>query len=143
MAMNFEQANEMVRSVRRLAMLHRGRAGELLRPHGVQVGQEVLLLELATLDHASQAELALLAEVDEPSVCRSLARLERQGLIERAADKRDGRRRVVMLSPEGRALIPKLKRVYIKLASETVGDAGGKLHQRSLKSVREISRRLE
>lgn len=143
MAMNFEQANDVVRSVRRLAMAHRGRAAELLRDHGLQPGQEVVLLELATLGQASQAELAIAAEVDEPSVCRSLARLEKQGLVKRTVDKNDARRRVVELSAEGRELTPKLKRIYMKLAHETVGDPTGHFHKRSLKTVRDLANRFE
>lgn len=141
--MDFDQANDVVRSVRRLAMVHRGRAAELLRVYGLQPGQEVVLLELAKLGQASQTELAEAAEVDEPSVCRSLARLERQGLIKRAVDKQDGRRRVVELSAKGRELTPKLKRIYMKLATETVGQAGGTFHKRSIKTVRDLSDRFE
>lgn len=143
MAMNFEQANEVVRSVRRLANAHRGRVAELLRNHGLQPGQEVVLLELASLGRASQAELALAAEVDEPSVCRSLARLEKQGLVARTADAADGRRRLVELTAQGRELTPKLKRVYMRLAQEAVGEPDGHFHKRSLKTVRDLSRRFE
>lgn len=141
--MDFEQANEIVRAVRRLAMTHRGRAAELLRVHGLQPGQEVVLLELAKIGQANQAELARAVEVDEPSICRSLARLERQGLVERVVDKQDGRRRVVELTPDGRVLIPKLKRLYMKLATETTGPVDGPFQKRALKTVSDITSRFD
>ncbi len=141
--MDFEQANEVVRALRRLAMSQRGRKVELLRQHGLQPGQDVVLLELARLGQASQNELAEAVEVDEPSVGRSLARLESKQFVSRTVDPKDSRRRVVELTKQGKALIPKLKRIYIKIANETVGDAGGAFHKRLLKTVRETTDRFE
>lgn len=142
MGMDFDQANDVVRSLRRLAMVQRGRKVALLREHGLQPGQDVVLLELARLETASQNELAEAVEVDEPSVGRSLARLEANGLIKRSVDPRDSRRRVVELTPTGRKLIPKLKRIYIRLATETVGEPGSAFHKRLLKTVRETTERV-
>lgn len=141
--MNFDDANEVVRSLRRLAMAQRGRKVDLLREHGLQPGQDVVLLELANLGEASQNELAEAVEVDEPSVGRSIARLESKNLVARAVDPNDSRRRIVELTPEGRKLIPKLKRIYIKLATETVGEAGGPFHKRLLNTVDKTTDRLK
>lgn len=141
--MDYEQANEVVRALRRLAMAQRGRKVELLREFGLQPGQDVVLLELARLEQASQNALAEAVEVDEPSVGRSLARLEKKGLITRAVDPQDTRRRVVELSPKGKKLIPKLKDVYVQIATQTVGEPGGTFHKRLLKTVGETAGRFE
>lgn len=141
--MNYEEANEIVRSLRRLAMSQRGRKVDLLRAHGLQPGQDVILLELAELGETSQILLAEAVEVDEPSVGRSIARLEKKGLVERCVDPTDTRRRLVTLSPAGRKLIPKLKKIYVTIATETVGEAGSPFHKRLLKTVRETTDRFE
>lgn len=141
--MDFEQANDVVRALRRLAMSQRGRKVELLRAYGLQPGQDVVLLELAELGQASQNELAEAVEVDEPSVGRSLARLESKHLVSRKIDPNDSRRRVVELTKQGKALIPKLKRIYIKIATETVGEPGGAFHKRLVKTVNETTARFE
>ncbi len=140
--MEFEQANDVVRALRRLAMAQRGRKVVLLREHGLQPGQDVVLLELARLGQASQNELAKAVEVDEPSVGRSLARLESKHLIKRTVDPKDSRRRVVELTPAGRKLTPKLKSIYVRLATETVGEPGGAFHKRLLKTVNETTARV-
>ena len=120
--MEFHEAHEIMRLMRRLSMAQRARKTELLRPLGLQPGQDVVLMELALAGSASQNELAQLAEVDEPSVGRSIARLEKRGLIARTQDPDDSRRRLVTLTDEGHALIPKIREIYEQVATDAVGD---------------------
>ncbi len=120
--MKFDDAHDIVRLMRRLSMAQRGRKIELLRDLGLQPGQDVVLMELSFAGSTSQNELAAAAEVDEPSVGRSLARLQRHGLVERAQDPTDLRRRTVTLTPAGEKLIPKIREIYKHLAEEAVGD---------------------
>lgn len=139
--MDFEDANEIVRALRRLAMAQRGRKSVLLRDLDLQPGQDVVLLEIARLGQASQNELAKAVEVDEPSVGRSIARLEAKEFLTRSVDPGDSRRRVVELTAEGRKLIPKLKRIYVRLAREAVDTADSAAARRLLKTVEETTER--
>lgn len=120
--MEFHEAHEIMRLMRRLSMAQRGRKTELLRPLDLQPGQDVVLMELSLAGSISQIELAHLAEVDEPSVGRSITRLERRGLIARTQDPDDSRRRLVTLTPEGEALISNIRAIYERVAAEAVGD---------------------
>jgi len=120
--MEFDEAHEIMRLMRRLSMAQRARKTELLRPLGLQPGQDVVLMELALAGSASQNELAQLAEVDEPSVGRSIARLEKRGLIARTQDPDDSRRRLVTLTDGGHALIPEIREIYEQVATDAVGD---------------------
>lgn len=140
--MQFEQANEIVRAMRRLTIHQRSRKTELLRKYGLQAGQDAVLLELARLKSASQNELAQAVEVDDPSVGRSIQRLEGKGLVTRAVDKRDARRRVVELTPEGRKLIPQIKRVYVRLAEEAFDGTPEASKKRLVKMLNETADRL-
>lgn len=125
----FESANEIVRALRRLAMDQRGRKIELLRDLDLQAGQDVVLLELAASGReVSQIELANAVEVDEPSVGRSLQRLEKKGFVERNPDPGDARKRMVQLTPEGEKLIPALKQIYIQFAEQVTGGLGSSEH---------------
>lgn len=120
--MEFHEAHEIMRLMRRLSMAQRARKTELLRPLGLQPGQDVVLMELSLAGSASQNELATMAEVDEPSVGRSITRLENRNLITRTQDPDDSRRRLVALSDEGQALIPRIREIYEQVAAEAVGD---------------------
>ena len=50
----------------------------------------------------------------------SVRQLEAAGLVVRSPSATDGRAVIVELSPEGRALIPKLKAAWIRVAEQTV-----------------------
>lgn len=113
-----------MRLFRRVAMAQHRRKDALLRQHGLQPGQDIILVELWRLGPCSQAELAAAAEVDEPSVTRSVVRLERRGLLSRSPDPADSRRRIVTLSAEGAALIPTMQAIYEQITRELLGDAG-------------------
>jgi DNA-binding MarR family transcriptional regulator len=71
-----------------------------------------LTAALATIDRhgpLTPSELAARERVQRPTATRLLARLEVEGLVLRSPDPADGRSSVVAVSPEGRALLRKLR----------------------------------
>lgn len=140
--MDFKEADEIVRTLRSLTMTQRGRKSVFLRELDLQPGQDVVLLELSRLGQASQKELAELAEVDEPSVGRSIVRLESKDLVQRSIDPRDARRRVVELTAEGRRVVPKLKRLHIRFAKEVIDGVNDDAKREMLRIFRETTARL-
>lgn len=67
---------------------------------------------LATLEHSgplTPSELAELERVQRPTATRIVAKLEAEGLVDRAADPSDGRSNLVSASREGRALLRRLR----------------------------------
>lgn len=139
---DFEQAYEVVRTLRRLTMTQRGRRAEMIRRLNLMIGQDILLIELSLRGQASQIELADAAEIDEPSTARSIQRLERDGLVKRSVDPKDARRRVVKLTPAGRRLIPRIKKIYLEFADEAAGPPDEPLRRRILKTVGETAARF-
>jgi DNA-binding MarR family transcriptional regulator len=139
----FDQASEVVRTLRRLAMAQRGRKVELLRAMDLQPGQDVILLELDRLDGPNQTTLADAVEVDEPSLARSIQRLERKDLITRRAAPEDARHRVVELTPKGEKLVPKLKKMYIDIARQVAGDHGSDFHRQLIETLETTIGRFE
>lgn len=140
--MDFAQADKIIRTLRSLTMTQRGRKSALLREIDLQPGQDVVLIELSRLGQASQKQLAELSEVDEPSVGRSIVRLESKNLVKRSIDPDDARRRVVKLTAEGRKLVPRLKRLHIRFAKEVVDGADAAEIEAILQTFRETTERL-
>ena len=75
-----------------------------LLPTGVAPGQLPVLLALFDSDGPTQAELARELAVEQPTMASTLARMERDGLVERRPDRDDGRRARVHLTERSRAL---------------------------------------
>lgn len=123
--MDFEQADALNRAIRLIGMKHRGQATVALGKLGLHPGQEVLLLELDASGPRTQAELAGALGCEPPSVTVMVQKLEVAGLIQRSPSVRDGRATVVELTGRGRALMPKLKEVWLRLAEGTVGGLSG------------------
>lgn len=86
-------------------------ADDGLREFGFAVGQLPVLVSLKQQKALSQAELARIAQVEQPSMAQLLARMERDGLVERVPDPDDGRSRLISLTPLATRRLPKAKAV--------------------------------
>jgi len=93
-----------------------------LREHGFAMGQLPVLMALKDGRPHSQAELARLAQVEQPSMAQLLARMERDGLVQRVPDPDDRRSRLVLLTPECRARMHESRAVMQALAAEALAD---------------------
>lgn len=80
-----------------------------LRELGLAAGQLPVLVSLKKSKALSQAELARIAQVEQPSMAQLLARMERDGLVERVADPQDKRSRLISLTPLAARRMPKAK----------------------------------
>ena len=103
--------------------VHRGfqrMADQLLREQGFALGQLPVLMALKEGKPRSQAELARLACVEQPSMAQLLARMERDGLVERLPDPEDGRSKLISLTPACRERMPKAKGVMQALGAEAL-----------------------
>ena len=90
----------ITRTARRL----RQEAGDELSPS--------MTAALATIDRhgpLAPSRLAELERIKRPTATRVLRRLEEEGLVGRAVDPLDGRAALVSVSPDGRALLRKLR----------------------------------
>jgi len=76
---------------------------EQLAPHGISAGHMPVFFALAEAQAMTQQDLAVSAQVEQPTMAATLARMERDGLIERHSNPNDGRSALVMLSAAGRA----------------------------------------
>jgi DNA-binding MarR family transcriptional regulator len=88
---------------------------------GLTSQQAALLTHLLT-GVESPTELTGLLGVDTAGMTRMLDRLERKGLVARAADPDDRRAIRVALTPAGADLAPRLPAVFDRVSAALVGD---------------------
>jgi DNA-binding MarR family transcriptional regulator len=70
---------------------------------GVTLRQTVLLAAIAEAEGASQSDLVMATGIDRSTRAEMMARMEKKGLIARAASAEDGRAKSVKLTRDGRA----------------------------------------
>ncbi|WP_394787119.1 MarR family winged helix-turn-helix transcriptional regulator [Rhodoferax sp.] len=80
-----------------------------LRDLGFATGQLPVLIGLKGGKALSQAELARIAQVEQPSMAQLLNRMERDGLVERIPDPADKRSRLISLTTVATKRMPKAK----------------------------------
>ncbi len=122
--MNFDQADALNEAIRAVGIRHRALAVAALAPFGIHPGHKLLLLELEAEGPRTQAQLAEASGYEPPTITLSVRQLEADGLVIRRPSATDGRAVIVDLSPKGRALIPKLKAAWIRVAEQTVAGLG-------------------
>jgi DNA-binding MarR family transcriptional regulator len=75
-----------------------------IAPLSVVPGQFAQLLSLYQEDGVTQAQLCELVRIEQPTMAKTLARMERDGLIDRTPDPIDGRRSLVTLTHRARGI---------------------------------------
>ena len=84
-----------------------------LRLLGFALGQFPVLRALAGGEALSQSELARIAQVEQPSMAETLARMVRDGVVDRQPDPRDGRVSLVSLSRRSRQRLARARRALM------------------------------
>lgn len=90
--------------VNHLARLLAHALRDRIEPLGVVPGQFAQLRALYECDGLTQAELCARVQIEQPTMARTLARMERDRLIKRVPDPDDRRQSLVMVSPLAREL---------------------------------------
>ena len=100
----FSRDSSLGYQVNHLARLLALALRDRIEPFGVAPGQFAQLLTLYEADGLTQAELCTKVQIEQPTMANTLARMERDGLIERVPDPGDRRRSLVMLTSKARAI---------------------------------------
>src|ERR1700761_3214606 len=85
-----------------------------LKPLGFGVGHLPALVALQDGRGSTQRDLARFAKIEQPPMAQMLARMERDGLIQRAPDPADGRSSRITLTKAARARLPKAVAVLLQ-----------------------------
>lgn len=112
----------------------------LFRPHGLTAAQYNVLNVLSdAADGLSQRELGDILVVDRSNVTGLIDRLEKGGLVKRAAHPSDRRAHRVSLTPAGRRLWTKVQPIYNEAAGQLVAGLG----QRRLRDALAVLKALQ
>lgn len=85
-----------------------------LRALGFAVAQIPVLAALMHSDGLPQAELVRIVRVEQSSMAQLLARMERDGMIQRVVDPADKRSRLITLTDAARALMPQAREILLQ-----------------------------
>ena len=101
-----------------------GRLARRLRQEGTAGLTPSQLSALASVDRLGPLQLGDLARVESvapPTLTRSVARLEEQGLVRRRQDPDDARAVLVQVTPAGRRALRELRRARVAFLAERLG----------------------
>lgn len=89
-----------------------------LKPAGITSGQFSLLMSLNRPEPPNLSSVAALLAMDRTTLSANLKPLERRGLIETATNPKDGRARLLSLTPAGRAVLAEAVPIWQRVHGE-------------------------
>ncbi|NJC24011.1 DNA-binding MarR family transcriptional regulator [Arthrobacter pigmenti] len=117
--MTEDEVRSLNAAIRTIGMRHRALASAALARIGLAVGQETVIMELARRGPRSQAQLAVAAGCEPPTMTAAVRRMEANGIIRREPSAEDRRAVVVNLTDQGRGVAEQLSSVWRDIAEET------------------------
>ena len=126
----------------RLAREHKSLAARLLRDCGLYPGQELVLITLWNDGPQRQVDLVHTLDSDAPTMARSIARLEKAGLVRRAPSTTDRRALIVEATEASLDLRERVEGIWGELERATVGDLPSKRTTEALRVLMELEENL-
>ena len=96
---------------------------DVLRPSGLRVTQFSMLATIAHLGEANLKQLERRLAIDQTTLTRSLALLERDGLLERASHP-DGRVRAIQVTDKGRRTLAGARPLWAQAQAKVLRELG-------------------
>ncbi|HEX4453008.1 MAG TPA: MarR family transcriptional regulator [Kofleriaceae bacterium] len=115
---DWDPANHPAYLLGRAARLFARAADDRLAKLGVSSAHVPVIRLLNDGKARSQAELAELVKVEQPTMAQLLARMERDGLIKRAPNPDDGRSSLFSLTPRAQSKVRAVRDVLVKGSDE-------------------------
>jgi DNA-binding MarR family transcriptional regulator len=116
----------------------RGREQHRKNDDGLTIAHVRALFALDKSDAATAGEIAETARLSPASVTAMLDDLERDGIVTRVRSDTDRRRVLVTLTDEGRTVLKKRRRLWLKRWEVALGD----VPERDLEAAAEVLRRI-
>jgi DNA-binding MarR family transcriptional regulator len=128
------------------ARLLRRLADRRLKELGFSSAYLPIIGTLAAAEPLSQKALAAAASIEQPTMAATLTRMERDGIVQREADPRDGRSFLFSLTPATRRKLPAMRRIIEQVNAEALAGlpAGERARFRTqlLAAIRGMEREL-
>lgn len=87
------------------ARTHRTELTHRLALLGLHPGQELIVVDLHWYPRSTQAELVARMGIEQPTIAKTISRMERSGFVERVQDEADRRVVRLRLSAQGEATV--------------------------------------
>ncbi len=127
----------------RVARAHKALAARLLRPVGLRPGQELVLMTLWRRGPQRQVDLVQTLDSDAPTMVRSIARLEKLGLVTKRPSPTDRRATIVEATAASRRLRPQVEEAWARLEELTAGALPAARRSEVLDALAELEANLE
>jgi DNA-binding MarR family transcriptional regulator len=121
----------------------RGRVLNLMARASVTVPQVILLRYALTMPESAPSSLAGKMRMSPPSVSQMIERLVRLGLLARAQDRNDRRRKTIAVTAKGRSLLTRLSRVRAAEYATGAESLSAQTRARLIDSLAEALREFE
>ncbi|MEU5209954.1 MarR family winged helix-turn-helix transcriptional regulator [Streptomyces sp. NPDC020742] len=131
-------AGPVSHAIFRVARLHRMIAGQLLRPLGLHLGQELVMMHLWERGPQRQTDLVRLIDSDAATMTRSIKRLENAGFVRRRPCPDDKRAVIIEPTAASQALRREVERIWAELEDATTGDLAPAQQAEALDALRRI-----
>lgn len=126
----------LLRSTSRLVL---GELTDLLVPHGITLGQYLVLRELWENEGATQREVSLRVGIPEPSIVAAVDALGERGLVTRDRSRSDRRKINLRLTERGRELRAEL----LGYAARIINGATADFTATEVETLRTLLQRLK
>ncbi|MFN7101987.1 MAG: MarR family winged helix-turn-helix transcriptional regulator [Pseudorhizobium sp.] len=110
--------------VQRAARALARRFDTALKPLGLNNGQFSLMMALNRPEPAPMGPVANLLAMDRTTLTAAIKVLERRGLVESLPDPKDGRSRLMRLTPDGTALLSAALPIWTRVHGELDDEIG-------------------
>jgi DNA-binding MarR family transcriptional regulator len=114
-----------------------------LRPIGLSSGHLPVINALVAGEPMSQKALAEAASIEQPTMAATLARLERDGIVERRPDPRDRRVALFSLTPATREKIAAVRQAVEEVNAEALSGLPTDQRRRFRRQLEEMNRAME
>ena len=101
------------------ARIHRSSLSHRLGRLGLHLGQELVIVDLHERPDSTQAELVGRLGIEQPTVAKTLARMEHAGFVTRVRDDQDRRQVRLRLTPRGRRCVPSVLKAWAAADAES------------------------
>lgn len=102
--------------------MSRSLASQYREPYDITVPEWRVLASLNHDGSIRASELGRRTSMEKPRVSRTLAKMEKRGLIDKMSETSDSRVRIIRLTPAGRALYAKIEPIAIEWEHKLLAD---------------------
>ncbi len=114
-------AEPLTNAIVRVARLHRMLAAQMLRPLGLHLGQELVMMQLWDRGPQSQTDLVRTLGSDSATMTRTVQRLEHAGFVRRRPSPTDKRATIIEPTPASQSVRHEVERIWATLEHSATG----------------------